>query len=59
MTQHTRLRVGSVSGSKLPALLLLVQIVTPILAEYIVKAIAAQDLRIPTSIRLPVGCHKK
>ena len=57
MTQHTRLLVGSDCGSKLPAPLLLVQIVTPILAEDVVKAIAAQVIRIPTSKRLPVGCQ--
>ena len=45
MTQHTRLRVGSDCGSKLPSLLLLVLIVTPILTEYVVEAIAAQVVR--------------
>jgi hypothetical protein len=43
MTQHTRLRVGSDCGSKLPSLLLLVQIVTTILAEDVIQSDRCSD----------------
>ena len=58
-TQHTRLRVGSDCGSKLPSLLLLVQIVTTILAEDAVEAIVALVVLCSNSKRLSANCHIK